>query len=307
VSAENRVVASSATGSIYDLGYRHYAGKRHGSAYAMWSLYVESVRGVWGFGRPMGAKAAPFILLGLYSLGALFQLAFSSQIASQIASGQNPGLFTYANYFEGLSFFIMLFLVAQAPELVCRDQRYHVLSLYFTRSLGRLEYAISRYAALVTSVFLALLLPVVLLFVGDVLMKTDTLSAVGTEWPKALPAIPASLLIAFGASAIALTISSYSPRRAYAAISFLAYYLLMEGVLTGIYAVGQQADWGWSDKLLLATPTTSLAAAGSWFYGSKLPPGLPLTVDAFTYVLACLASIVLFSAILMFRYRRLSA
>ena len=306
MSANSRVAASSATGSIYDLGYQHYNGKRFGRAYAMWSLYVESLRGVWGFGRPMGAKAAPFIILGLYSIGALFQLAFASQISSQAANGEIQ-LLTYANYFSAESFFIILFCVAQAPELVCRDQRYQVLPLYFTRSLGRIEYAFSRLIALVTSLFVALMLPVVLLFVGDILMKPDTFSAVGSEWEKALPAIPASLLIALGIGAISLAISSFSPRRAYAAIGFLAYYLLSEGVLAGIYTVGHQAGWGWSDKLLLLTPTTALMGAGSWFYGTALDAGLPATVDGFTYLLACLASAVIFTGLLMFRYRRVSA
>jgi ABC-2 type transport system permease protein len=59
--------ANSPTGSIYDLGYRHYEGKRNGRGYAMWSLFVESLRGVWGFGRPTTAKAAPFLLAGLYA------------------------------------------------------------------------------------------------------------------------------------------------------------------------------------------------------------------------------------------------
>ena len=70
MSTDNRVAASSPAGSIYDLGYRHYEGKRRGHWFAAWSLYVDSLRGIWGFGRPMSAKAAPFILAGLWSLAA---------------------------------------------------------------------------------------------------------------------------------------------------------------------------------------------------------------------------------------------
>ena len=63
MTAGNRITASSPAGSIYDLGYRHYEGKRRGRGYAIWSLYVESLRSVWGFGRPTRAKAAPFIMV----------------------------------------------------------------------------------------------------------------------------------------------------------------------------------------------------------------------------------------------------
>ena len=69
--------ATSPAGNIYDLGYRHYEGKRHGGWFAVWSLFVESLRGVWGFGRPMTAKAAPFILAGLYCLPGLHPAALS--------------------------------------------------------------------------------------------------------------------------------------------------------------------------------------------------------------------------------------
>jgi ABC-2 type transport system permease protein len=151
MSTQNRVAIPA--GNIYDLGYRHYTGKRRGRLYAAWSLYVESVRSVWGFGRPMTAKAAPFILLGLYAFPALIQIAFSSAISTSVAEGRAANLFAYDNYYARISFFIVLFCVAQAPELVCRDQRYNVLPLYFTRALGRLDYAFARLAALATALF----------------------------------------------------------------------------------------------------------------------------------------------------------
>src|ERR1035437_641831 len=300
-------------GSIYDLGYRHYEGNRHGRWYAVWSLYVEGVRGVWGFGRPMTAKAAPFILAGLYSLLALIQLAFSSSISQAVATGDASAtnLATYHNYFGHVSFFIILFLVAQARELVCRDQRYNVLTLYFTRALGRLDYALARLAALATALFIVLALPMVALFIGDVLIKPDTLQAIGDEWPKALPAIPACALAAVSLASISLALSAFSPRRAYAAIGLIAYFLLMEIVPVVIYSVGRQADWTWADKLALLTPNTALAAATDWFFGGGLvtqaPGGLPPALGGEGCVVAVLASVVVFVGIPLFRYRRVQA
>jgi ABC-2 type transport system permease protein len=300
--------ASSAAGSIYDLGYRHYEGKRHGRLFAVWSLFVESERSVWGFGRPMTAKAAPFILAGLYALPALFQLAFSAQISQSIASGQAPNLFSYDNYFNRVGFFIVLFLVAQAPELVCRDQRYSVLPLYFTRALGRVDYAVARLASLATALFITLMVPIVALFVGNVLMGTDTFKAIGDEWPKALPAIPACALGAASMAAIALALSAWSPRRAYSAIGLVAYFLLMEIVPSVIYQVGLQSNWTWADKLMLVTPSTAVTAATEWFFGAPLRgEAFPTTLGSDAYVLAVLASIVVFVGILLFRYRRIPA
>jgi ABC-2 type transport system permease protein len=309
MNAQNRT-ASPATpaGNIYDLGYRHYEGKRHGRWYAIWSLYVESMRGVWGFGRPMTAKAAPFILLGLYAFPSLIQLAFSSLIAQAATQGATSRLFAYDNYFDRVGFFIVLYLVAQAPELVCRDQRYHVLPLYFTRALGRVDYALARLAALATALFICLMLPMVALFVGDVLMKPDTLQAVGDEWPRALPAVPACALAAVSLASISLALSAFSPRRAYSAIGLVAYFLLMEIVPAVVYGVGQQAGWDWADKLVPLRPTTAISSATDWFFGVSLEGlAFPPTLGTDAYVLAVLISIAAFTGILLFRYRRVAA
>jgi ABC-2 type transport system permease protein len=296
-------------GSIYDLGYRHYDGKRFGRLYASWSLYVESLRSIWGFGRSMSGKAAPFILAGLYALPALVELAFSSQIAQRASTtGSAPELLTYADYFTSFSFLILFFCVAQAPELVCRDQRYQVLPLYFTRAMGRMDYALARLASLATALFIVLLVPTVALFVGDILMKPDTFGAIGDEVPKVLPALPANALIAVGMSAISLALSSFSPRRAYSAIGIVAYTLLAEAIPAVIYSIGKTADWSWADKLTLLTPLTSLMGATNWFFGKALDPEVyPPTLASGAFVLAALASCGIFAGILLFRYRRIGS
>jgi ABC-2 type transport system permease protein len=306
--AAGGVAASSPAGSIYDLGYRHYEGKRHGRWYATWSLYVESLRGIWGLGRPTTAKAAPFILTGLYAFLAFLQLALSSVFSQQMSRGATVDLFTYANYFERMGFFVVFFCVAQAPEVVCRDQRYQVLPLYFTRALGRWEYALARLGSLVTSLFVVLTLPLLALFVGDVLMKPDTFRAIGDELPKALPAIPGSLLIALSMGSISLAVSAFSPRRAYSAIGLLAYFLLMEAVPGAIMGIATAAGNTSVEWLILLTPTTALGAANSWFFGQVLTEaGYPASLGTEAYVLAALASIVIFTTILLLRYRRIAA
>lgn len=294
-------------GSIYDLGYRHYEGERRGRLWATWSLYVESLRGIWGFGRPVTAKAAPFIIAGIYLLPAAIQLAFASVIAQSIARGEPVTLLTYGNYFGGLGTMIVLFLIAQAPEVVCRDQRYQVLPLYFTRAMGRPDYALARLASLATAVFLVLMAPVVAIFIGDVLMGTDTLKAIGDELPKALPTLPSNGLIAFAMGSIALTVSSFTPRRAYAAIGVMAYFLLMEALPMGIFAIGQNRGADWVNFLPLLTPNTALSGANHWFFGTPLSDQFPTTIGAGAYVVAGIASIAIFTGILLNRYRRLSA
>lgn len=300
----NRGAAGSPAGEIYDLGYRHYEGTRHGRLYAIWSLYVESMRSVWGFGRPVSAKAAPFIILGLYAFLAIVQLALSSFFAQAIASGETTDLFTYGNYFATLSPLIVLFCVAQGPELVCRDQRYSVLPLYLTRALSGVDYIIAKIGAFTTALFIALMVPMIALFIGDVLMKADAIKAIGDELPQALPAIPACLLIAAGLATISLALSSFSPRRAYSAMGLVAYFLIYESVLLAVFEMGHQAGWDWAERIKLLGPTSALSGANQWFFGTPLEAkswGTALGSDA--YVWASLAGIAIFTAILLVRYR----
>ena len=309
MTAPNTSVAGAPAGSIYDLGYRHYEGRRRGRGYAMWSLFVESFRGVWGFGRPMTAKAAPFILAGLYALPAVIQLAFSSVITQQAArAGKAPELLAYNSYFADFSFLVFFFCVAQAPELVCRDQRYQVLPLYFTRAMGRIEYALARLASLAAALFLVMLLPAVALLIGDVLMQPDAFKAIGDEVPKALPSIPAGALTAVGFATLSLAVSSFSPRRAYSAIGIVAYLLLMEAIPAAIYSIGNPSTTSWTDKLFLLSPITSITGATDWFFGQHLDPeSFSGTLTSVDYLAAAIAGAVVMTGVLLYRYRRLPA
>ena len=305
-----RSVVATPSGNIYDLGYRHYEGPRRGRLWAIWSLYAESLRGVWGFGRPMTAKLVPLVLAGLYAFYAFIQLAFSSFFVQAIQRGDTVNLATYSNYFAAIWIFVFFFCVAQAPEVVCRDQRYSVLPLYFTRALGRMDYAFAKLAALATAIFIVLMIPNIALFIGDILMKTDTFAAIGTETPKALPSIPASILIAVALSAISLAVSSFTPRRAYAAIGLVAYVLLTEAIPAAIYSIGQSGPNGASglDRLFLLTPITALTGANSWFFNAALDPAeYAGNLTSTEYLVAALVSIVVFTGVLIFRYRRVSA
>ena len=44
---------------------------------------------------------------------------------------------------------MIVFLAAQAPELVSRDLRSHVLPLYFARPISRLDYPLAKLAAFI--------------------------------------------------------------------------------------------------------------------------------------------------------------
>ena len=99
------------------------------------ALYADSLRACFGLGRPARAKIVPVGLTVLALLPAVIAVAVEA-----LARGAIPSPIRYDNYFSTIVQFLVLFVAAQAPELLGRDQRYRILPLYFSRALDRLDY-----------------------------------------------------------------------------------------------------------------------------------------------------------------------
>ncbi len=70
--------AAPQTGNIYDLGYRGYDGERLGRRYAVTSLYIYSLRAIFGLGRSAWAKVFPFGLAIIALIPATIQLGIAA-------------------------------------------------------------------------------------------------------------------------------------------------------------------------------------------------------------------------------------
>src|SRR5437660_803847 len=116
--------------SSHDLGYRRYDGPRLGRWSAARAVYVHSLRGIFGIGRPARAKVLPFLLVAITAAPALVSGALTAVVAVI------PPI-PYAGYAYYLQIAIMIFLAAQAPQVVTGDIRFRTLSLYFSRPLER--------------------------------------------------------------------------------------------------------------------------------------------------------------------------
>jgi ABC-2 type transport system permease protein len=289
------------SGSIYDLGYQHYDGARLGRRAVVRALFVESLRSCWGLGRTTRAKVVPLGLLALALLPAVFGVAVES-----MARGFVPDGIRYEDYFSTIVQILILFVAAQAPELVGRDQRSHVLPLYFSRPLSRLSYAFAKLAALVTSLLLITLLPQAVIFAGKVLMGTDVLGALETNLDKILPIVFTSVAAAVVMASIALAVGSYTPRRAYATAAIFAIFFV---TLAGAAVVAQIDGSGPTRYALLVSPTLALEGLTAWSFDAASPNELlrDAKLPAELYLGAAAAMTVAAVALLALRYRRISA
>jgi len=141
-------------------------------------------------------------------------------------------------------------------------------------------------ASLSTALFLALIVPIIALFVGDVLMKPDTISAIGDEAAESAAGHPRRLRSRPAWPPSRWRLFVYSPRRAYSAIGLIAYFLLMEAVPAIIYAVAQSRRLEFGRQARPADAHHFPDPRHDWFFGKALTFRLPATLGPAAYVLA---------------------
>jgi ABC-2 type transport system permease protein len=218
----------SATGSIYDLGYRGYDGPRFGRPAVALGLLRQTLRESYGIGRGGRAKIVPFLLLALNTLPAVVAVGISA-LLGQVAAGEvleegNP--IRHETYQSLTSTLVMLFCAAQAPELFGRDQRYGVLPLYFSRVLTRVDYALARTGGLFLAILVIALVPQLLLSVGAILAAPDPLTGLREDLPDIPRYLAVSVLASGVLGGISALIAAWTPRRAYATATIIGAFIL---------------------------------------------------------------------------------
>jgi len=292
----------AATGSIYDLGYQRYEGRRLGRRGAFVALYADSVRACFGLGRPARAKIVPVGLTVLALLPAVIAVAVEA-----LAQGAIPNPIRYDNYYSTIVQFLVLFVAAQAPELLGRDQRYRVLSLYFSRALDRLDYPAAKFLALCTALLVVSLLPQTGIFLGKVLGAKDLLAALADNL-RAVPAIILSSLIAAAVmAALGLAVAAFTSRRAYATAGIFALFYLTLAVASVVAETARQtrgSSWGQLAPLL--APTATLNGLTAWLFDTSPTGGVfrAGTLPGPVYLAVAAGLMVGAMGLLAWRYRR---
>ena len=290
-------MSDTTAGSIYDVGYQRYEGVRLGRRHAIWALYVHSLRSVFGIGRSLSSKVGPMGLAVIALLPAVFQLGVAS-IAPADIEVKRP-----EHYYNIIEIVLVVFCAVVAPELAGRDQRTQTLSLYFSRALRRHDYALAKYAALVTGMLAITVIPQVMMFVGNG-MADDFGDYLRDEW-KDLPSIVGSAIMLSGLfAAIGLVIAAQTPRRAYSTVGILAAFILTSVVGASIF---EAADRDVGQLVLLLSPGHVVQGLTFWFFGAAPEeqfeyadlPGVMYAIDAALMTVVMLA-------LLLRRYEKMS-
>ena len=303
------VHATGPGGSIYDLGYQGYEGPRLGRQAAIRALFWHTVRSCYGIGRGGRAKIAPIALAGLAVLPAVVGVGIAALAAQAGEAGEfieESSPIRYASYHGMISTLVILFCAIQGPELLGRDQRYRVLPVYFSRARARVDYAVAKILGLVASLLVLVLLPYAVLFFGRVLVAPDPVSGLTSEVPSLLPLLAQALLTSGLLGTLAMAISAYTPRRAYATAGIIAAVLIPSIVVALVSELmrGDIADW-----IVLLSPSDVLDGTNSTLFNSRPDSGAvaQASLDGIAYVAAAMVGTAVAVGLTIRRYQKIAA
>ncbi|GIH08253.1 membrane protein [Rhizocola hellebori] len=274
---------------IHDIGYQRYDGPRLSRGYAARSLFVHGLRASFGLGRSAKAKIFPWIIIGIVSAIALI-------VAVVRAQGGETDI-GYQDLPQVASFLILIFLAVVAPELVSRDLRNHLLPLYFSRPVGRVDYVLAKLGALVVAAWLILAGPQLLIFVASAFGGADFLG----ELKDLLGGFAMAAMYAVLFGTVSLLIASLASRRAFAAGAIAAVYLISLPVVAVVMALGSETA---RQIAPMASPFMLPEGIREWIWGNGGDIDVGSYGPAYGVVGLLLPAICVL--LLLLRYRRVS-
>jgi ABC-2 type transport system permease protein len=291
------------TSVIHDIGYRHYDGPRLGRPYAIRSLYLHNLRAAYGLGRPLKSKIMPFLLFAIMLLPAAISVAVTA-LASSIGGGQSINLIRYESYAIYLQPLIAIFLAAQSPVLASRDLRFHVLPLYFSRQLSRLDYVLAKFGALATALMILLATPVTILFIGALATQQKHL---GTHALHYAAALGGCLILAMVLAAIGLLVAAFTPRRGLGVTAVMAVYLVSTAAVGAVQGIAEdQTKFTLARWAGIFTPFDLVDGVQVWALRVKhsAPEPPPAGLGGAVFALTCVAIVAGSLALLYLRFRK---
>jgi ABC-2 type transport system permease protein len=208
---------------------------------------------------------------------------------------------------------MLIFVAAQAPELVSRDLRSHVLPLYLSRPLRRLDYPLAKLAAFTAACLLVIEIPLIMLYAGTI-VSSPGISAIWAQTRALIPGMLIGVAWAVLLAAIGLVLASFTGRRAYAT-GVIAIYLFLTwtlaSILVGIaqhgpFVAGGSAPLG-ARLGGLISPFMVLDGVRQWLGGTSPgpipPPGGVGVLYGVMFVVLLAASLAGLAA----RYRKVGA
>lgn len=224
------------TGTVFDIGYRRYAGTREGRGRGRRAIYKDGFRIALGFGRGGRAKVLPWFFVSvLAAIGLVMALvAGAAERLGGPGAAQRANLPSHADFYGIASIIMFVFAAVVAPELVCRDRREGTINLYLVRPLTGSDYIIARWAAILTVMVAAAWLPQIILFLGLSMGDPQPVEYLSKHWIDVPRFLTAGFAMAVYATTLALLIASFTTRRAYASVFLVGLFVITTPFTVGL-------------------------------------------------------------------------
>jgi ABC-2 type transport system permease protein len=220
-------------GTVFDIGYRGYAGAREGRLHAIKAVFHDGVRIALGFGRGGRAKILPWLFIVVLT-GIALIMALVAGAADRMAgpgAAERLDLPSHNDYYGIASIILFVFGAVVAPELLCRDRREGTINLYLVRPLRSTDYLLGRWGAMVAVMLAAAWLPQVILLLGLAGGAPSPGDYLRQHWLDVPRFLAAGIVMVTYVTTLAMLVASFTTRRAYAAI-FLVGLVAISAPLT---------------------------------------------------------------------------
>ncbi|MGP3979238.1 ABC transporter permease subunit [Streptomyces sp. 8N114] len=283
---------------IHNIGYRGYEGPRLGRSYARRALFTQSLRGSYGLGRSAKSKVLPMLLFAAVCVPAAILVAVAALTKSkELEAG-------YAEYVLLMQPLLGIYLAAAAPQAISMDLRFKTTPLYFSRPMERSDYVAAKYAALSAALFLFTAVPVLIMYVGALLVKLDF----SDQTKGAAQGLVFCALFALLHAAIAAWIAALTPRRGFGVAAIIVAITVPYFLITALQGIALTSDNGSAIGWLgLGSPGTLLDGIQSRFLDGRsgFPDAQTLTgTQGAVYLVVFVALVACFYALLLRRYRK---
>lgn len=280
---------------ILDQGYRRYDGPRRGSAGAMRAVAKAATQRALGLKRSARFKVVPFLVAVMSYIPAVVFVGAVALLPDEF-EGELP--FGYADYYGYITAAIILFVGFVTPEVLCSDRRTGMLGLYLSGPLDRMRYLAAKAAAVTAVLAVVTLGPPLLLLIGFSLADAGPDGVDGTVGTF-LRIIAAAAVVTAWYTSLSLAVASLTDRRAFASAGIILTVLVSSAVSN---VLGESAG---TTNLYLFDLFGLPFELVRRVYGERAVDG-PGELATATLAIAALGWVLLFTTVLVVRYRRLA-
>jgi len=299
---------SGHAGTVFDIGYRSYTGRREGQSRARLAVFKDGVRIALGLGRGGWAKLLPWFFIGLLAAIGLIMaiIAGAAERFGGPGAAAEMNLPSHADFYGIASILLFVFAALVGPELLCRDRREGTIHLYLVRPLTGSDYVIFRWAAFLVVMTATAWLPQIILLLGLSMGDPAPAEYLRKHWLDIPRFLTAGLVMAAYATTLAMLTASFTTRRAYASVFLVGLFVITTPFTMGM---AQEIEGKVGQWISMFSLTNIPLHVNDVIFGAvgELTEDAPArTLPQWVLVSWYFAWTIVPGAVLWWRYRRLS-